>query len=86
MSGSLRLPAGLTKISDNTFLSSYLESIWIPRSVTVIGNNAFCRGNIGILQYEGTQEEWEMLSKQYIGSNDTLKHIKMTKYEVEKDG
>lgn len=58
---TLTIPEGVNKISRYAFnLREHLEALYIPKSVTEIGWEAFyeCR-NLSSVYYQGTMEEWK---------------------------
>jgi len=61
----------ITKIENFTFSNcSSLESIFIPKFVTSIGDCAFLKcTNLKNIYYEGTKEEWDKIDISTVGNN-----------------
>ena len=60
----------VTKIADEAFMNSQLESILIPDTVTIIGAKAFdgCQ-YLETVNYIGTEEQWDAIN---IGENNDV--------------
>ena len=58
------IPTGITEICENAFRScENLKTVTIPVSVKKIGMSAFILSGITQIIYEGSQEEWNAISK-----------------------
>ena len=62
----LILPSTLLEIGDRAsyFYATALQSVFIPKSVTKIGKQAFSANtHLAHIYYEGTEDEWNAISK-----------------------
>lgn len=57
------VPSGVTEIASAAFRRSMIESLFIPKTVTVIGNYIIADSAVTEINYEGTEEEWNMIEK-----------------------
>ncbi len=56
---SVVIEEGVSSIGECAFWDCALESVFIPKSVTYIGQRAFyCNGGLQTVEYAGTPEEW----------------------------
>ena len=65
----IKLPANLLEIEDGA-LSRCLVSVFIPASVTHIGNYNFNSGSLQSVHYAGTQEQWKKITIGNSGNGD----------------
>ena len=69
----LKIPQSVTRIDHGVF--SYCDSlgtVTIPKSVKVIGSEAFCETAITDVYYEGTEEEFDGISIENYGNDKLL--------------
>ncbi len=57
------IPDGIAELSEASFRRSTISRLTIPVSVTSIGNYFIADSNIETIVYEGSQEEWESITK-----------------------
>ena len=55
------LNEGLTVISEGLFYNSTIDTVVVPKSVTLIEDDAFNYSNVRIVYYNGTLEDWEKI-------------------------
>lgn len=74
--GRVVLPEGLKKISESAFsMCSKITSFYIPDSVTEIDRMAFSGCGFTIIDYNGTMEKWNLISKADDWNNSTGNYI-----------
>lgn len=81
-SGSLRPYETIVEIGDSAFAgNTYLETVYIPASITRIQKNAFrdC-SSIYEVNYEGSKEQWNKIVIE--AGNDIFRHVTIN-YNVE---
>ena len=82
---SVDLPDGLVKIQESAFINSALEHVFIPKSVSQIGLDAFsgCINLPGYIEYGGTKSEWyKIIKPNNFAAASTIDFIKCTDGEV----
>lgn len=62
-SNNENIPGGIEELSEASFRRSTISRLTIPVSVTFIGNYFIADSNIETIEYEGSQEEWESITK-----------------------
>ena len=58
----IEIPRGLERIGASAFYGCGLSQLFIPKTVTYIGDSAFIYSNIYMIQYEGTEEQWNSIT------------------------
>lgn len=57
------IPEGVLKIASASFRRSHLSGINIPTSVTTIENYVIADSSISVINYNGTEEQWNAIEK-----------------------
>lgn len=57
------VPEGVIILSEASFRRATISSLTIPASVTTIGNYFIADSNIETINYQGTEEEWDAITK-----------------------
>ncbi len=57
----IELSYRLERIGSNAFYACGLSQLYIPKTVTYIGDSAFLYSNIYMIQYEGTEAQWNSI-------------------------